>query len=52
MIAWEPVQATDALGAKVATGIAGTHENPVRAGVSETDTLCKVMLPVFVAVNV
>ena len=35
-----------------ATGIVGTHENPVRAGVSDTDTLCNVMLPVFVAVNV
>ena len=42
VIAWVPVQTTDALGANVATGIAGTHENPVSAGVSDTDTLCKV----------
>ena len=30
----------------------GQHENPARSGVSETVTLCKVMLPVLVAVSV
>ena len=52
MIACVPVHTTDAPGANVATGTAGTHEKPVSAGVSETVTLCNVMLPVFVAVNV
>ena len=38
--------------ASAATGMAGEHENPSRSGVSETLTLCKVTLPVLVAVNV
>ena len=52
VIAWVPVHTIDWFGANAATGIAGTHENPVNAGVSDTVTLCNVTLPVFLAVNV
>ena len=52
VIACVPVHTIDAPGASAATGIVGTHENPVSAGVSETVTLCNVILPVLVAVSV
>jgi hypothetical protein len=52
VIACVPVHMTESPGASVATGMAGRHENASRTGVSETVTLCNVMLPVLVAVRV
>src|SRR5206468_3736361 len=52
VIACVPVQTTDAPGARAAAGIAGAQLNDVSEGLSETVTLCSVVLPVLVAVSV
>src|SRR5438046_1524586 len=47
-----PVHTIEAPGARLAAGIDGTQLKPSSAGVSETLTLCSVVLPLFVAVSV